>query len=267
MRARQLLAVSGRQIAQAMQSDNGADNLSVTLVKDNTHAMSLRIRANDETAFLKVYNESASGAYSRERDVLAQMQGSGLVPGLMAFSDSHTWLLLQDIPQGKGDPATMLAPADFGYRLGIWLARFEAKAPSRHAAGNWYAYLAKTGLGAQIDAIQGARDTLLSIPLCEEVLSRNDAALHNSLLTGNGELVGCDFETCSLKPRGWEFVTTWQSLLQRYGDQSGPVIEAFAAGFHKAHQGYLMAEELNAIAGILLCARAQTASVQIRAAA
>ena len=94
------------------------------------------------------------------------------------------------------------------------------------------------------------------------MLARNDAALHNYLTGPQDRLLGCDFESATLRPRGWEYVMTWQALLHRYGDQGDQAILALSQGFDRQHQGGLLTDELNAVARILFCARFLQAQAQ-----
>ncbi len=256
-RARRVLTDSGRVIADILTPGAGAEEINAELIKVSRNRLCVRVSVGTSTGFLKQFDGSATAcdqAYTRERDMLTAMKRTGLVPRLRAFSDRYRWLLTEDIRDGD-DPAARLSPEQFGRQAGTWIARFEAVAPYQKASGNWLGYVTRLGLGPQLDRIEQAAETLAGIPLCGLVMARNDAALHNYLMKPDRTLLGCDFERTSLKPRGWEYMTTWQALLQRLGDDSTRAVQAFSDGFDKEHRGGLMIDELNAVARILFCAR------------
>lgn len=267
---RQVLALSGPEIADVLAPGCKADTLTAELTKQTDTALCVRLRCEGKTAFFKKFRgpeQQQAEHFNREHMMLAGLHGSGLVPRLYAISGPQRWVMLQDVPQDAGAAADRLAPIEFGMKVGEWLARFEAVAPYDRAAGNWLTYVRKLGLADHLPAIQNATETLCAIPLCGVVMSRNDAALHNYLLDGDGQLLGCDFARASMRPRGWDYMMTWQALLQRYGDDGAEAIEGLSDGFSGAHRGGLMVDELNAVARILFCAQFLAAQSDKRRAA
>lgn len=255
---RQVLAVSGTQIADVLAPGCKVDTLKADLIKQTDRALCVRLRCESKTAFFKKFlgpDSQQVELFDRERMMLAGLRGSGLVPVLYAISGPQRWVMLQDVPQDAGAAADRLAPIEFGMKVGEWLARFEAVAPYDRATGNWLTYFGKLGLKDYLPEIEKASETLSEIPLCGVVMSRNDAALHNYLLDDNGHLLGCDFAGASMRPRGWDYVMAWQALLQRYGDDGVEAIEGLSAGFSDAYRGGLMIDELNTVARILFCAQ------------
>ncbi|MEX0284627.1 MAG: hypothetical protein AB3N23_08445 [Paracoccaceae bacterium] len=257
-RIRHILTTSGRAIADILVPNGRMEEIEASLIKMSDQSFCARLTLGSKTAFLKSYDGDRPGtllAFNRERDVLAAMKTSGLVPRLHIVSEAQRWLLMEEIPRRSSELSAYLAPDDFGYRVGTWIAEFEAIAPFQAGAGNWLGYLQKLGLGPQVLRIENAADTLRQIPLCGSVIARNDATLHNYLLTPENRLIGCDFESASLKPRGWEYLMTWHSLMERYGDYAGDAIDALSDGFDKSHRGGLISDELNHVARILFLAR------------
>lgn len=244
------------QLHRALGAAETDRQLEFRLLKTGARALSLQCSAGDRTGYFKLFHGSqAHTAYMREKlSLMVMARGGGLVPQVLAFSDSRrfllqTWLAPMVWPLG---PDAVRAAR----RLGIWLAKFDAQAPAGVWRGNWYDYLKKHGEALDLGKVPTALEVLGQIPLCGTALARNDAALHNFLQGPDGELIGCDFENARMKPRGWDYVMTWISLLERYPGQADEVIPAFSDGYASAHRGVLLVEELNAIARILLCARA-----------
>lgn len=257
-RLKTALAGCARDVAGAISPGVSESTLETTLIKNGNWALSLKAKVGDRIAFLKVFDDSdfAGQAYERERSVLQEMQKTRLVPQLMAFSDLRRFLLMR-FERGltATDPKSGLTSEDLAFRIGTWTAHFDSQAPSQPTSGNWYSYLIKFGDQLSIKRIKGARDVLSAIPLCGLVLARNDAALHNFMLRRHDGLVGCDFEQATLRPRGWDYMMTYQALLQRFPESSDATLAAFSDGFSRFHRGALIMDELNNVARILFCAQ------------
>ncbi len=255
---RRVLTQAGPAIARILAPGQDVAAIDADLIKSSGRAHSFRLRLGTRTGFLKLFDPAVTGAtraFASEKRVLTQMKDTDLVAKLLAYCDQNHWLLIQDIPETGSDPAGRLEPTVFAHQVGQWIAQFEATAADARTGGNWLAYTTRLGLGPYIDQIDRARDQLSEIPLCGLVMARNDGALHNYLSAPDGRLLGCDFETARLKPRGWEYVRAWHALAHRYGDQSAAAIEALSNGFDTAHRGALIIDELNYVARILFCAQ------------
>lgn len=257
-RVTQSLSVTGLDVAVALGCPKTTRELTVGLVKEAPQHLSCRLNIGSRSGFYKQFDDGdkPESAYCRERDSLRALNHTTLVPRLLAYSDRYRWILTEDF----GPPVPLPAPTVQGRQAGEWVADLEAAAPSERASGNWNSYLHKLGLGAALKAMPGACETLSKIPLCGLVLTRNDAALHNFLHHPSGRMVGCDFENATLRPRGWEFVSVWAALVERFTDDADAVLTAYADGFAKNHRGGLIVEELSAVARILACARLGTGS-------
>lgn len=257
-RLKSALAGCAHDVAAAISPGVPEGRLETKLIKNGKWALSLKAKVGGRTAFLKVFDQSdlAGQAYERERSVLHEMQKSRLVPQLMAFSDLRRFLVMRfEHGLTATDPESGLTPEDMAFRIGTWTAHFDSQAPSQPISGNWYSYLIKSGDQLGIKQIKGARDVLSTIPLCGLVLARNDAALHNFMLRRHDGLVGCDFEHAILRPRGWDFMMTYQALAQRFPENSDATLAAFSDGFSRFHRGALMMDELNDVARILASAQ------------
>jgi Phosphotransferase enzyme family len=263
-RARAALAGCGRELADAVAPGTDARDMQVFPHKVGATTLGLRLQVGERAAFLKVFDGDTADIeddYIRERSVLLSLRGSGLVPGVLAYSNPKRFLLMShvgaDSPSGSpADALDRLSPEDLAFRIGTWLARFEAFAPSKPATGNWYQYLRKFGAAVPLHRIESAFDALSEIPLCGLVIARNDAALHNYLIRADGHLVGCDFEKARMRPRGWDYMMTFHALIQRFPEQAEVALEAYVEGFSRAHRGALIVDELNVAARQLFCARA-----------
>lgn len=258
LRVRPKLESLGSVIAGVLAPGVQTKTLDVYPVKTSATKICYRVRVARSTGFLKLFDgdgPASTRAYERERDTLIAMSPSKLVPRLRAYSDPHKWLLMEDVSGVQSDIAAAYPAVVLARMIGAWIAAFETNAPCQSATGNWFNYLRKLGLGRHLDQIDDASSILSDIPLCGLVLSRNDPALHNYLLRKNGRLLGCDFENATLRPRGWEYITTWQALMRRYPENVAEVTKSFSEGFGREHRGALIVNELNSIARILFCAQ------------
>lgn len=253
-RLRAVLGDCFPQIAETLTGSPLERELHFELVKIGPRSLCLKLCAGGQFGFLKLF-DGADGAvpYHREKAALHAMLDSGLVPGILAYSDELRFVLTDWI---EARPVVVDDPRQVGFRTGAWLAAFDAVAPSEPASGNWFSYLSKFGSGLDLSQISSAQGMLSEIPLCGRVLSRNDAALHNYLVASDGTLLGCDFEQARMRPRGWDYLLGFAALIERFPDRSNEVIESYSEGFAQAHRGTLIVDELNAVARILFCARA-----------
>lgn len=228
--------------------------LDISLVKEGRHTLGLKISALGQDGFLKVFDgPDAADSYKREKAALLSLAGRDLVPDMICFSDELRFVITEWHGQ-EFLPA--VNPEGTARRIGAWIARYDAVAPSRALQGDWYSYCVQLGLEASLKNIPGAKERLTAVPLCGEVLSRDDSAMHNFLEGPDGRLLGCDFERSRFKPRGWEYMRAHWSLLQRFPDQAPKVQKALERGFDLSHRGVLRVDEISTVARILFCAQA-----------
>lgn len=238
----------------------GDRKLDFALIKETPSAISLKIATEGVDGFLKLFDgPGGAEAYKREKAAYLAMCGRGLVPDLVSFSDEMRFVLTEW--HGPAfDPEQ--DPEQSARRIGAWTARYDAAAPSRGLTGNWYTYGLQIGLGAALQSIPRAKEILTAVPLCGEVLSRNDCAMHNFLEGPDGRLLACDFERSRFKPRGWDYLRAHWSLLERFPRQAPKVLKALERGFGMSHRGALQVHELSTVARVLFCAQAISAAEQ-----
>ncbi|TLP60490.1 hypothetical protein FEE96_16685 [Parasedimentitalea maritima] len=253
-RLRHQLGFCFPQIAETLTGLTNDRNVKFEMVKASSRSLCLKLNVDGKLGFLKLFDgPDGSAAFFREKMSLHSMLDSGLVPGLLAYSDELKFILTEWVETRSLLDAE---PSHTAFRIGAWLAAFDAAAPAELASGNWFGYLSKFKTGVALSQIVEAKSVLSGIPLCGRVLSRNDPALHNYLQTQSGALLGCDFEQSRMRPRGWDYVTGFGALIERFPAKSNEVLEAYSAGFARSHRGALIVDELNSMARILFCARA-----------
>lgn len=242
-------------LARVLCPDKPVEALRFHFLKSSPKALCLKAEVHDACGFFKIFDgEGAVPVYRREKAALASLQSSGLVPRLLAFSDVHHFILTEwlDAPLCVDDHNL----SETAFELGVWRAHFDAAAPWEPASGNWFAYLSRFGNEVALDQVEQAEEALSSMPLFGRGLVQNDATLQNFMLSDGGKLIGCDFEKARIRPRGWDYVMTYHSLIERFSKDAEVVLNAFSRGFDSAHRGALITEELNTAARILFCARA-----------
>jgi hypothetical protein len=249
------------ELSNAVSRAKPSGDIRFSLIKSNSRSLSLRVETGACHGFLKVFDHPgavAQRAYAREKQVLLTMRATGLVAHLQAFSDSHRFLLMRyEADRLTQDSLRATGPRQVAQMIGDWTARFDHQAPSEPASGNWFSYLSKFRAGLNPPRIAAAQERLSAIPLCGRGLARNDPALHNFLIGKNGDLMGCDFEKASMRPRGWDYLLMFQALVQRFPEDAAGVLAAYSNGYSTAHRGALIVAELNQIARILFCAQAR----------
>ncbi len=248
-----------RQLAEGLTGvAPEAQALNFSLIKETRGSISLQMILGSAEGFLKLFDgPGGAEGYKREKAVLLALAGQGLVPEMISFSDEMRFVMTewQERPFEPGAD-----PEQTARRIGAWTARYDAAAPARGLQGNWYTYGQQIGLGQALQSIPRAREQLSAVPLCGEVLSHNDAAMHNFLEGADGRLLGCDFEKARFKPRGWDYLKAHWSLLERFPDKAPKVLKALERGFEMSHRGMLQAKELSVVARVLFCAQAVTAA-------
>lgn len=248
-----------RAIAEAIFHDVTARELRFDLVKQGRRALTLRVLHKDRAVCLKLFSDTApdaQAAYMRERNCLIAFSHTGLVPRIIGFEDAARIVFTQPVEGPSATaPGNGLTPEQTGARLGEWMARLNAVAPSRKACGNWLSFFRKFP-GLELQGLGPARALLADIPLCGLSLSRGDAALHNYIVTADGGLVGVDFEEARMRPHGWDYITAHNALLLRFGPDSEAALRAFRDAYHRHHRGALITDELNSVAQLFFCARA-----------
>lgn len=261
-RDRVCLGLKGKinEVAQAIAGDTDARDMTFTLIKESARSICVEVEIDGQNAFLKLFDgadDAAQLAYMREKTCLLSFRGSGQVPRILAFSNPGRFVITQWISKGQvQDRLDRLSAEDTGDKLGRWLARYDAVSPSETACGNWYSYLNRFGTDIDLQAVETAQDLLLEIPLCGRSLARNDAGLGNFMLTHKGDIIACDFEAATMRPRGWDYLQLYRALILRFADRAAEAVEAFADGYAAEHKGALIADELNVVARILFCAEA-----------
>lgn len=248
------------QLARSVCEQSTHGEMSLWPMKSGRRAVCLGAECNGKRLFLKLFDAedpSAYAAFERERAAYLCFAVSGLVPEFLAFSEAHRMIVLKWIgSENSQNPLLVWSTSEFGLKLGEWLARFDAVAPWERACGNWQGYLSRVPFGLDLDAIGDVGAALAQVPLCGKALSRGDCALHNFLVSDHGDLIGCDLEFASMRPRGWDYVQMHHAIIQRYPDQASDILEHMAEGFARAHKGALLIDELNLVARTLFCARA-----------
>ncbi|MGX9350084.1 hypothetical protein ACS3QZ_02675 [Shimia sp. W99] len=241
--------VSGRKSGAALEFD---------LIRYGSSAMSLEVRAGGRRAYLKLFDPAHTDyAYQREKAALCALRESGLVPRILAYADKPRFLLCEwSGAAAETEGNASLSPTQFAEKLGVWLAELDSVVPGEDACGNWYTYLQQFSGVFDMERIRIARDMLSEIPLCGRAMSRNDTALTSFLDSAEGHLMGCDFERAQMRPRGWDYVLGYIGLIEQFPENTGAVLEAYSAGFSRAHKGALIVEELNVVSRILYTARA-----------
>lgn len=232
-----------------------ADALQVALLRQSRHASTFHIRADDSHAMLKLFDgdrHDSLSHYHKERSCLAHFKGQDDVARHMAHCDDAGFVMTH---VAKGAPCDIHTTANtvltVARALGAWLARFDALAPSTNLTGSWGGYLAQYDSFGRLDQYPVLFDT----PLLGRALAVCDTALSNFLIDGHGHITRVDFETATMKPRGWDFIFTYESLARRYPDQADTILDAISAGFFRHHKGALLPEELETLARTLFCER------------
>lgn len=260
--ARAQRALEGLEHPIARHIARGAepDTISFTPLRTDSRAITLRVDAGDATAVLKLFgpNKAAWRFYDRERTAYRLFRAPEIIPPLLAFSDERRFILTRYLPHLPVEEAIDRDDALAVTRnIGRFLAAYEAAAPAKPGTGNWYGYLKKFGKSLDQGIIDEASDVLETIPLCGLVLSRDDPAMSNLLVRPDGTVAACDFERAVFRPRGWDFIRSWEAIYTRYPATAQAHADALAEGFREAHRGVLLTEELAIVARTVLAALAR----------
>lgn len=254
------------EIAEGLLPGHDSASMQFMPVKVGQRAMSLKVGLESATGFLKLFDggdDQAAKAYDREKTTLLALGQTGLVPRIKGFCDAGRFVIMEFVEAlSTSDPNIGMYKEELAYRIGEWIAHFDQAVPVKAASGDWGGYLAKFGDALDIGQIKNADRVLANVPLCGLALARNDGALHNFMICPDGRIIGCDFEAAQMRPRGWDYMMTYQALLQRFPKGADAVLTAYSEGYAEAHQGALSVDELNDVARILYCAQALSGRAQ-----
>jgi hypothetical protein len=247
-------------VADAISPDQGSRTIDFTPLKIRTNALVFRAVLSGGEGVVKIFDgapEIVEHAYRRERDCLLLMQASRQVPQLLCFSDLRRFIVTRSAGESLDNKIfDALGAEESCRRIGRHLARFDLAAPSQLTSGDWFKYASKLTPALAVEHIERACEILSGIPLCGNGIALNDPALHNFLLGPDGEILRCDLERATMRPRGWDYIQTYWAIIERFGDCASDALDALSEGFASQHHGALMINELNTVARILFCARA-----------
>jgi hypothetical protein len=258
-RARSALAGLEQRVAAHVTRGAQPGSMSLSLLRHNRRASTILVEADGEKAVLKAFGAEprAWSFYDRERTALRLMRAPAIAPALLAFSDARRFTLTRFVPNLPVEAAVDRGGARAVTRsIGAFLADYEAAAPAKPAYGNWYDFLMQFQGSLELSIIEQGAKTLRAIPLCGLVLSRDDPAMSNLLMRPDGTIAACDFERAVFRPRGWDFIRTWEALFTQSPFEARAHCAALAEGFRARHRGVLLTDELAQVAGIVTAALA-----------
>ena len=257
----------GGAIAHAIAPERVENRMDIKVLKHGRASLALVAQIDGMKRFVKGYdlqNADAVASYQRERDTLQLMAKTGLCPKLQHYSDAGQILITEYI-EGTHfrdiiDP-DKLPPLCRG--LGQWIGRYSRKAPSLHkgqdAAGNWFDYLQKYPDLAGSAVINASRGLLRDFTYDHYILSKNDGALSNMMLSAEGRIYGIDFEHASYKPYGWDLLQAARALVRLYPQQTDLLTQYLGQGFCDTAKG--QAERYVALLRVFVIATAFSATV------
>ncbi len=214
-------------LALALTRGKPVGSIQFDLVKASPRSVAVKIVVEGEAKFLKLFDgRAADQLFKSERDLLVMLRGSGVLPKIFAFSETHRFVVTEWAMETFDDLVLdRWGPMGFGLRLGDWLARYDAAAPYEPARGTWDDYVRETPMAPFVDKIPGARDVLSQIPLCGMGLSHNDAALHNFLVDHDHNMSRADFEMAGFRPRGWDYIFAQHAVMQRFPEECAEILD------------------------------------------
>jgi len=235
----------GGAIAHAIAPSRTDNRMDVKVLKGGRTSLALVARTDKRKRFIKFYgpqNSDAVASYRRERDALLVMGEIDLCPKLRYFSDAGQ-ILITDYIEGNNfrDLVDLNELPLLCHGLGQWIGRYMRKAPRLHngqdAVGNWFDYLQKYPDLAGSAAIIASRSMLQSFTYDHHILSKNDGALSNMMLSNEGKIFGIDFEHARYKPYGWDLLQAARALVRLFPQQTDLVTQELAQGFCDTAKG------------------------------
>lgn len=224
-----------RALSPDLSSDLSARQMDVQVLKRGRNSLALAVAFDNSRRFVKAFDVASGDAaesYLRERDALRIFGQTGLCPRLRQYSDDGRFLIADRI---DGCTIRELIEPDrlstISQGLGLWLGRFARKAPFRQTHENWYDYLSNYPGLNNAPVIESAREFLTSFTFDRMILSRNDGALSNFMVSDTGRMFGVDFEHARFKPYGWDLLLTARALVRLYPDKADAITHELANGF------------------------------------
>lgn len=227
-------------VAALFLGGDAPEDFAVKMLVHNHERMVMKVEFAGQRALLKAFNGGHSGgvlACYREIAVLANLDGTDLIPPLLAFSQSENWIMsgFVDGPE-LDDVITPDNAVDHARALGAWYARYtdlmDVEAPE--ISSDWLSYLNQYEAIKRVGLSVAQQDFLRGLPIKKRLIAKTDSFLGNFLVDQEGALMGVDFEKAELKPYGFDLLVTSRILVRGFPhlmvELTGALVEGWGRG-------------------------------------
>ena len=224
-------------VAALFPGGDAPEDFAVKMLVHNHERMVMKVEFAGQRALLKAFNGGHSGAVLacyREIAVLANLDGTDLIPPLLAFSQSENWIMsgFVDGPE-LDDVITPDNAVDHARALGAWYARYtdlmDVQPPE--ISSDWLSYLNQYEAIKRVGLSDAQQDFLRGLPIKKRLIAKNDSFLGNFLVDQEGALMGVDFEKAELKPYGFDLLVTSRILVRGFPHLMVELTDALVEGW------------------------------------
>lgn len=243
-------------IAAVLAPGIEATNLQADILRDGKRAVTLKVDVKGARAVVKLFHEGdeAEAAYAREVRALEGFQDAS-VPRLLLTAPGERMLMMSEI---RGQAlADILKDHNVGQMaefLGQWFGRLAGIAPEEAHVSTWWTYL--EGYGTQLDGdLLASQKTLLqATPIRHLRLAHNDNALSNFIRGRDKRLYGIDFESCQMKPEGWDLIMAADAFFRRAPSELATISTSLLRGYNMTAGDRSLPESFDAVISAVVVA-------------
>jgi predicted Ser/Thr protein kinase len=243
-------------IAAVLAPGVEATNLQADVLREGARAVTLKVDVKGARAIVKLFEDGveAEAAYAREVRALEGFQGTS-VPRLLLTAPGERMLMMSEI-RGQSlaevlKDHNVVQMAEF---LGQWFGRLASVAPEEAVVSTWWSYL--EGYGAQLDAalLSSQKPLLQAMPIRRLRLAHNDNALSNFIRGRDKRLYGIDFESCRMKPEGWDLVMAADAFFRRAPSELATISTSLLRGYNMTAGDKALPEQFDAVMSAVVVA-------------
>jgi hypothetical protein len=138
--------------------------------------------------------------------------------------------------------------------LGQWFGRLSTHAPSEAADGTWWAYLSHYAGQLDSTVLATGKDVLQATRIRRNLLAHNDNALTNFIRGRDKRLYGIDFESCRMKPEGWDLIRAADAMFRRYPDALQIISTSLLRGYRMTAGNSDLPDHFDAVIAMVVTA-------------
>jgi hypothetical protein len=231
-----ILERSGNTIAQCFVDDpNKQLPMAAKLLSHNEKSVVMRIKMHCKSLIVKAFdrtNPETVWSFRRELSVAQRLGSNGLAAKVISYNEDQRFIVFEFL---DGVPlAEILIDTNITKwckNLGRWYAAFSDRMPSRKVESDWLTYLRLYKEPAIKSLVEQHSELLSRYSVTDVRIAKNDAFMHNFLVTKEKGFLGVDFENSKAKPIGWDLLLATRVLAKEFPNKIDEISENILKGW------------------------------------